>query len=67
MGWTANTWALGNIYIIQDFQDFLREKGVFVPIDGGNIGDNIQKQVLDAKEEHEWTPQEIEHQLRMSS
>ena len=52
MGWTADTWALGNIYIIRDFRDFLREKGVFVPIDGGNIRDNIQKQVLDAKEEH---------------
>ena len=52
VGWTADTWALGNIYIIQNFRDFLQEKGVFVPIDGGNIGDNIQKQVLNAKEEH---------------
>jgi hypothetical protein len=33
-------------------------------MDGGVIGNNIQEQVLDTKEEHEWTPQEIEHQLR---
>ena len=37
---------------------------MFVPINRGNIGDNIQKQILDAKEEHKWTPQEIEQQLR---
>ena len=54
MGWTADTWALGNVNIVQDFQDFLRENGVFIPIDGGAIGDNIQ-QVLDVEEEHEWT------------
>jgi len=34
---------------------------VFISIDGGIIGDNIQEQVIDAKEEHEWTLQEIEH------
>ena len=67
MGWTANTWALGNIYIIWDFRDFLCEKGVFVPIDGGNIRNNIQKQVLNAKEEHKWTLQEIEHQKKFNS
>ena len=67
VGWTVDTWALGNTYIIRDFQDFLREKGVFVPIDGGNIGDNIQKQVLNAKEEHKWTLQEIEHQKKFNS
>ena len=39
---------------------------MFVPINGGNIGNNIQEQILDAKEEHKWTPQEIEieHQIR---
>ena len=65
MGWTTDTWALGNVNIVQDFQDFLRENGVFIPMDGGAIGDNIQ-QVLDVEEEHEWTPQEIEieHQIR---
>ena len=65
MGWTANTQALSNINIVRNFQDFLRENGVFVPINGGNIGDNIQEQVLNAKEEHKWTPQEIEieHQI----
>ena len=56
---TADTQALNNINIVQDFQDFLRENGVFIPMDGGAIGDNIQ-QVLNAEEEHEWTPQEIE-------
>ena len=67
MGWTADTWALGNINIVQNFRDFLRENGVFVPINGGNIGDNIQKQVLDAEKEHKWTPQEIEHQKKYNS
>ena len=38
---------------------------MFIPMDGGAIGDNIQ-QVLNAEEEHEWTPQEIEikYQIR---
>ena len=38
---------------------------MFIPINRGAIRDNIQ-QVLNAKEEHEWTPQEIEieHQIR---
>ena len=61
MGWTANTQILSNINIVQNFRDFLQESGVFVPINRGNIGDNIQKQVLDAEKEHKWTPQEIEH------
>ena len=38
-----------------DFCDFLQENGVFVPKDGGVIGDNIQEQVIDVKEEYEWT------------
>ena len=50
---------------MRDFRNFLRENGVFVPINGGNIGDNIQKQILDAKEEHKWTPQEIKHQQKI--
>jgi len=35
-------------------------------MDGGTIRDNIQEQVINAKEEHKWTPQEIEieHQIR---
>ena len=35
-------------------------------MDGGIIGNNIQKQVLDAKEEHKWTSQVIEHQKKLS-
>jgi len=64
VGWTKETWASTKKDIVWDFRNFLRENGVFVPMDGGVIGDNIQEQVLNAKEEHEWTPQEIEHQLR---
>ena len=41
--------------IVQNFCNFLRENRVFIPMDGGIIGDNIQKQVLNAKEEHKWT------------
>ena len=63
VGWTKETWAPARKDIVRDFRDFLRENGVFVPKDGGAIGDNIQEQVIDAKEEHEWTPQEIEYQL----
>ena len=40
---------------------------MFVPIDGGNIGDNIQEHIINAKEEHEWTLQEIEHQKKFNS
>ena len=56
VGWIKETWALANKFIVRDFRNFLRENGVFVPINGGNIGDNIQEHVIDAKEEHEWTP-----------
>ena len=56
MGQTANTQALSNINIVWNFQDFLRENEVFIPINGGNIGDNIQKQVLNAEKEYKWTP-----------
>ena len=40
---------------MQDFYNFLQENGVFIPKDGGIIGDNIQEQVLNAEKEHKWT------------
>ena len=49
--------------IIWDFRNFLQEYGVFVPINGGVIKNNIQKHVINTKKKHEWTPQEIKHQL----
>ena len=55
MGWTADTQALSNINIVWNFQDFLQENGVFVLINGGNIRDNIQKQVLNIEKEYKWT------------
>ena len=66
VGWTKETWAPIKKDIVQDFRNFLRENGVFVPMDGGIIGDNIQEHVINAKEEHEWTLQEIEHQKKLS-
>ena len=38
---------------------------MFIPINRGNIGDNIQEYIIDTKEEHKWTLQEIEieHQI----
>ena len=38
-----------------DFRNFLQENGVFVPKNRGAIKDNIQEQVINAKEEHKWT------------
>ena len=67
VGWTKETWALPKKVIVRDFRNFLQENGVFVPMDRGNIGDNIQEHVINAKEEHEWTPQEIEHQKKLNS
>ena len=43
IGWTKETWAPANKDIVQEFRDFLRENGVFVPKDGGSIRDNIQE------------------------
>ena len=63
IGWIKEIWAPINKDIVRDFRNFLWENGVFVPINGGNIGDNIQRQVLDTKKEHKWTPQEIKQQL----
>jgi predicted Ser/Thr protein kinase len=39
--WIKKTWAPINKDIVWDFRNFLWENGVFVPINGGNIGDNI--------------------------
>ena len=39
--WTKETWAPIKKDIVRDFRNFLRENGVFVPINGGNIRDNI--------------------------
>ena len=39
---------------------------MFVPMDGGIIGDNIQEYIIDAKEEHKWTLQEIKYQKKLS-
>ena len=61
VGWIKETQAPIKKDIVQDFHNFLQENGAFVPIDGGNIGDNIQEHIFNAKEEHEWTSQEIEH------
>ena len=41
--------------IIQDFYNFLQGNRVFVPKDGGIIGDNIQEQVLNVEKEHKQT------------
>ena len=38
--------------IIQDFYNFLQENRVFIPINRGNIGDNIQEYIINIKEEH---------------
>ena len=55
IGWIKETQAPINKDIVQDFHNFLQENGVFVPKDGGIIRDNIQEQVINAKEEHEQT------------
>jgi hypothetical protein len=41
VGWTANTWALGNADIIRDFRDFLRRNGVYIAENGNPITSNI--------------------------
>ena len=41
--------------IIWDFRNFLQNKKIFIPKDGGVIGDNIQKQVINIKEKHKQT------------
>jgi hypothetical protein len=41
VGWIKETWALAKKLIVRDFRNFLRENGVFVPMDGGAIRDNI--------------------------
>ena len=58
MGWTADTWALGNVHIIRDFRDFLRRNGVYVAENGNPIASNIQA-VIASIEEPIWTEAEI--------
>ena len=61
VGWTKEIWVPINKDIIWDFHNFLQKYRVFVPMDRGVIRDNIQEQVINTKEEHEWIPQEIKH------
>ena len=55
VGWMKEIQVPVNKDIVWEFCNFLQEYGVFVPINGGIIGDNIQKHIIDIKEEHEWT------------
>ena len=64
--WIKETQVLAKKVIVRDFYNFLRENRVFVPMDGGIIIDNIQEHVINAKEEHEQTLQEIEHQKKLN-
>ena len=63
VGWIKETQIPVNKDIVWDFYNFLQEYKIFILIDGGVIRDNIQEHVINAKEEHEWTLQEIKHQL----
>jgi len=63
MGWTADTWALGNVNIVWDFQDFLHRNGVYVAENSSPIASNIQA-VITSAEELIWTETEIIHQLQ---
>ena len=61
--WIKEIWAPINKDIVQNFRNFLQENRVFVFKDRGIIRDNIQEQVINAKEEHKQTLQEIEYHL----
>ena len=50
------TWVPVNKDIIQEFYNFFQEYRVFVPIDRGIIGSNIQEYIIDAKKKHKQTP-----------
>jgi len=41
VGWTADTWALGNVNIVWDFRDFLYRNGVYIVENGNPIASNI--------------------------
>ena len=53
--WIKEIQAPINKDIVQDFRNFLWEYRVFVLKDGGVIKDNIQEQILNAKEEYKQT------------
>ena len=40
-GWTADTWALGNVHIVRDFRDFLRRNRVYITKNSNLITSNI--------------------------
>ena len=61
VGQIKETWAPANKDIVQDFHNFFQENRVFVPKNGGIIRDNIQGQVINIKEKHKQTPQDIKY------
>ena len=50
MGWTANTQALSNINIVQNFRDFLCKNKVYIIKNGNLITSNIQAVIISIKE-----------------
>ena len=50
MGWTADTQALSNINIVQDFQDFLYRNGVYITKNSNLITNNIQAIIIGIEE-----------------
>ena len=63
MGQTADTQALGNINIVQDFQDFLYRNGVYIAKNGNPIASNIQAVIINI-EEPVWIKAKIICQLQ---
>ena len=58
IGWTADTWALSNVNIIQDFQDFLCRNRVYITKNSNLIISNIQAVIIGI-EELVWTEAKI--------
>ena len=50
MGQTANTQALSNVNIIQDFQDFLYRNRVYITENSNPIASNIQAVIISIEE-----------------
>ena len=58
MEWTADTWALSNVSIVQNFQDFLYRNGVYIAKNSNLIINNIQAVII-STEEPVWTEAKI--------
>ena len=65
-GWTKETFLLTKVEWVKNLRDFLRDHGVYIPMERKRIAEELANLVHE-EEYHEWTTEEVAQQLKNSS